>query len=277
MMIPVPDKQASDLLFSMYQGHQKLIAARASTAIGAFWSSVIDPEHFSDSWTRLAPIIQGIIDTHYQMSAADASNYYGLSRAVAGRYGSPIPGSPLGIGYLERLADKVGRVAFYQYVDSGKSASTASDMTRRGLMGASMRVVLNGGRNTVTNAAAGDRSAVGWERIVEDHPCSDCAMRAASGGVRKERQFAFRAHDNCTCLARVVFEGQPGSNQALASEWARATSGKNGKDAIAAWNKYWSERNGSTGNSDGGDQAQTETTGEGSGDAAVEDQQVQFA
>jgi hypothetical protein len=270
MMIPVSDKQASDMLFSMYKGHQKLIAARVSAAIGSFWSSMIDPAYFGDTWNRFSPIVRGIIDTHYQMSAADASNYYGLSRAVAGFVGPTVPGRNLASGYLETLTDKAGKGSFYRQVDSGKPAAVASEMARRGLMGASVRVVLNGGRNTVTNAAAGDNVATGWERIVESSPCADCARRAASGGVRKEQSSSFRAHDHCTCLARVVFKGQSSANAGLAEEWGRTTMGKNGKDAIAAWNQYWSEKNGSNRNGGGGAEATPASTAEGAGDAPVE-------
>jgi hypothetical protein len=277
MMIPVPAKQASDLLFDMYQGHQKLIAARASAAIGSFWLSIIDPAYFSDTWTRFSPILRGIIDTHYQMSAADASNYYGLSRAVAGFVGPNVPGSDLAGGYLETITDKVGKGSFYRQIDSGKSVAAASEIARRGLMGTSVRVVLNGGRNTVTNAAAGDNVATGWERIVESGPCAYCAMHAASGGVRKEQSFSFRAHDYCTCLARVVFKGQSSANVGLSEEWGRTTVGKNGKDAVAAWNQYWSEKNGSNGNGSGGAEATPAPTAEGAGNAPVEDQPVGLA
>jgi hypothetical protein len=277
MMIPVSDKQASDLLFSLYQGHQKMIAARVSAAIGSFWLSMIDPAYFGDTWNRFSPVVRGIIDTHYQMCAADASNYYGLSRAVAGFVGPTVPGSNLGSGYLETLTDKAGKGSFYRQVDSGKTVAVASDMARRGLMGASMRVVLNGGRNTVTNAAAGDDVAIGWERIVESSPCAYCAMHAASGGVRKEQSSSFRAHDHCTCLARVVFRGQDSANTDLAGQWAKTTAGQTGKAAVAAWNQYWSEKNGSNGNGGGGAEAAPASTGEGAGDAPVEVQPVGLA
>jgi hypothetical protein len=277
MMIPVSDKQASDLLFSMYQGHQKMIAARVSAAIGSFWLSMIDPAYFGDTWNRFNPIVRGIIDTHYQMCAADASNYYGLSRAVAGFYGPTVPGSYLGSGYLETLTDKAGKGSFYQHIDSGKTVAVASEMARRGLMGASVRVVLNGGRNTVTNAAAGDNVATGWERIVESSPCAYCAMHAASGGVRKDQSFSFRAHDHCTCLARVVFRGQESANAGLVSDWQRVTAGQNGKAAVKAWDQYWSEKNGSNGNGGGGAEATPASTAEGAGYAPVEDQPVGLA
>jgi hypothetical protein len=269
MMIPVPDRQASNLLFSMYQGHQKMIAARASAAIGGFWSSMIDPAYFNDTWNRLSPIVRGIIDTHYQMSAADASNYYGLSRAVAGFYGGPIPGSNIGGRHLEALTDKAGRESFYRQLDSGKPAAVASEMARRGLMGISVRVVLSGGRNTVTNAAIGDPNAIGWERILEQNSCSYCSGLAASAGVRKAMGDKFDSHDRCGCLARVVFKGQQGVTEGLNAEWQKATKGLTGKGAEAAWRQYWSERDGSSRDSGGGTEAQTTSTGEGAGDAPV--------
>lgn len=277
MMIPVSDKQASDLLFSMYQGNQKLISARASAAIGAFWSSMIDPAYFSDTWNRFSPIVRGIIDTHYQMSAADAANYYGLSRAVAGFYGATVPGSNIASGHLAALTDKAGRGSFYRHIDSGKSVEVSSEMARRGLMGASVRMVLNGGRNTIKNAVIGDPNAVGWERVLEPNSCAYCSGLAASAGVRKSMDDKFNSHDSCGCLARVVFKGQQNITDELAAEWRKATKGLTGKGAEAAWRQYWSERDGSIRNGSGGAEATPASTEQGAGDAPVEDQSVQFA
>jgi hypothetical protein len=264
------------MLFSRYQSNQTAIGKRATSAIGTFWTQIVDPNHFSDSWTRLEPIVGGIIDTHYQMSAADASSYYGLSRAVAGFRGGPVPGSNIGSDYLSGFTQTMGVGQFYHFLDDGKSAAAASRMARTALMGASMRVVMNGGRNTVARAAAGDDVALGWERIIESRSCGYCSGLAASNGVRKTTS-EFNAHDRCQCLARVVFRGQEPANAGLVSDWSKVTAGRSGKAAVEAWDQYWSGKNGSNGNGSGGSEAQTTPTGQGAGNAPVEVQPVGLA
>lgn len=261
-------------LYNRYQLNQHAIAQRVLGSIQSVWAQLVNPQQFSDSWRRLEPVIQGIIDTHYQMSAADASEYYGLSRAVAGFYGGPIPGSYLDHGYLSHVVNLMGVGQFFHFLDSGSDAITASTQAQKAMSGSAVRVVLNGGRNTVTRAASRDNIASGWERIVEFGSCGYCSRLAASSGIHKAEADAFHAHDGCQCLARVVFRGQESANAGLVSDWTRVTAGQSGKAAVKAWDQYWSERNGSTGNSSSGTEAQTASSGQGPGDATVEVQQV---
>ena len=172
----------------------------------------------------------------------------------------------------------MGAGKFYHFLDGGASAVDASRMALNFLRGSSVRLVLNGGRDTVIGATSSDGVALGWERIVEPASCGYCSGLAGSGGVRKtEASAKFHAHDYCQCLARVVFQGQSTANEALAAEWSRVTSGKSKKVASAAWEEYWSGRNGSTGNGSSGAEASPETTGEGSGNAAVVSEPVGLA
>jgi hypothetical protein len=270
--LPVAADPAVAMLFNSYQSNQQAIARHTSMSIEAMWMSLVNPEKFSNSWRILEPIVSGIIDTHYQMSAADAATYYGMSRATAGLYGGAVPGAVLDPGYLSHVTNVMGVGQFYHFL-KGHDALTSSGMARKALSGAAVRMVLNGGRSTVTKAASGDNNALGWERIIEAKPCGYCSGLAASSSVRKATSDVFHAHDDCQCLARVVFKGQTSANTDLASEWARVTSGKTGKAANTAWDRYWSEKNDNTDSEGSGRQAPQESTEQGTGDAAVVQQQ----
>lgn len=274
--LPIDASQASAMLFSRYQHNQGVIAQHVTDSVQAMWTQMVDPLHFSDSWRRLGPVVQGIIDTHYQMSAADASQYYGLSRAVAGFHGPTVPGSNIDQGYLSHVVNVMGNGQFYHFLKDNEAAD-ASALARDALSGSAVRLVMNGGRNTVTRAASHDPISMGWERIIEHQSCDYCSRLAASSGLHKAASEVFHAHDDCQCLARVVFHGQASANTDLAGQWAMATRGKTGKAANAAWNQYWSEKSGSTGNGSGGAEAAPAPTGEGASDAPVQDQQVQLA
>jgi hypothetical protein len=271
MGMPVPSAQASAMLFQRYQANQNLIAKRVADAVDAFWIQLVDPAHFSDSWRRLEPIVSGIVDTHYSMSASDAADYYGLSRAVSGFAGDTVPGASLDSVYLNTVVNARGVGQFYHHLDGGMDAALAADGARNSLRGASIRLVMNGGRDTVTGAAAGDDIALGWERIIEFGSCGYCSRLAASGGVRKAESTEFHAHDSCQCLARVVFQGQSSVNADLASQWSRVTAGRSRKDAIASWNHHWSDQNGSNSTTNTGQGAAVQATApqEEAGNAAV--------
>jgi hypothetical protein len=147
------------------------------------------------------------------------------------------------MSYIHHVTDAMGPGQFYNFLPNYE-ADQASGMARDALRGASTRMVMMGGRDTVTNAVHLDSMADGWERVIEPGACGFCAMLAGRGAVYKERTVGFRAHDHCHCIARAVFVGQKSINQDLSQEWGKATAGTRGKDALAAWNKYWENRNG---------------------------------
>jgi hypothetical protein len=203
---------------------------------------MIDPSHFNDSWRKLEPLISGIVDTHHQMSAADAAQYHELSRAVSGFYGPVVPGITLSDDYRSHVINVMGVGQFFHFLGIGVDSAAASEKALDALKGAAVRLVMNGGRDTIRVATSFDGNSIGWERILEsDHKaCNYCAMLTGSEGIQKGYASRFHAHDSCYCLARSVFNGQQSANAGIQAEWKSVTTGKQGKAATAAWNQYWS-------------------------------------
>lgn len=241
-VLPVNRVVASQLLLQHYHTTQRTIAQRAALAIQKLWLSLIDPLHFSDSWNRLSPVVNGIISTHYELTAADAAQYYANSRVLAGLPHMAVPGQRPDEAYIDTVTGAMGPGQFYHFLGENNDADLSSSMASSALQGASTRMVMLGGRDTVTTAAVLDPVALGWERVIQPGSCGFCAMLAGRGAVYKEATAGFRAHDHCHCVSRVVFRGQESVNTALSSEWGNATKGTSGKHAIAAWNKYWETR-----------------------------------
>lgn len=240
--MPVSRAAGGQLLLSHYHQTQQSIAVRAAVAIRNLWMQIIDPLHFSNSWDTLGPLVNGIISTHYELTAADAAQYYANSRVLAGYPHMPVPGQRPDEAYIGNVTGAMGPGQFYHFLKE-QDAPVASAMAQDALRGASTRMVMMGGRDTVTNAAALDPAAKGWERVIQPGCCGFCAMLAGRGAVYKETTVDFSAHDHCHCVGRVVFLGQQSVNTALSDEWGKATKGTSGKDAIAAWNTYWESRN----------------------------------
>jgi hypothetical protein len=239
---PVPPSIGGQILLQKYHQTQQQIGQRAGRAISGLWDQHITPEHFMNSWEGIYPVVNGIVDTHYDMSAANASEFYTHSRALLGHSPVNVPSPHLAPSYLNNVTGMMGPGQFFHFLkeqDAGQSASMAKDA----LSGASARLVLKGGRDTITTAAINDPLAQGWERIIEPGACGFCAMLAGRGGVYSAKGVNFRAHDNCHCVARPVFQGQTSVNKDIGDEWASATKGKRGAAARAAWDQYWSAKN----------------------------------
>ena len=266
--VPLSADVSGQVLLQSYSQAQQAIAQRASQAIVNLWQRMIDPTHFNDGWNTLGPMTNGIIASHYEATAANAAQYYSSSRVTAGNDYLAVPGQAPDHSYINHVTDAMGPGQFYHFLPD-QEPETASSMASDALRGASTRMVMMGGRDTVTNAAHSDPMARGWERVIEPGACGFCAMLAGRGAVYKASTVDFRAHDHCHCVARAVFVGQQSVNKDLSSEWGRATKGTSGKAAIQAWNSYWESRN-------GGHQPEgpTEAPGQRPGIASVKQEQV---
>jgi hypothetical protein len=254
--LPVSQETANSLLLSQYQRTQQAIAIRAALAIVNLWTRYIHPLRFADSWKPLNPLLQGVVATHYQASAANAAQYYGHARVTAGYPPIPVSGVTLGSEELRKVVNSMGAGQFFHFLKETEP-DQASVMARDALRGASTRLVLNGGRETIVQAAGGDGAALGWERVIEPGACSFCAMLAGRGGVYSAATVGFRAHDHCHCVGRPVFRGQKSVNAELSQAWGEVTKGTRGAAARAAWDTYWS----SHGNNRGAETSPGQGTG----------------
>jgi hypothetical protein len=241
--VPLAADASGQVLLRQYSQAQQSIAMRAAIAIVGMWNRLISPDHFNDGWKMLGPLINGIISTHYEATAANAAQYYANTRVISGFDHMVVPGQNPDMQYIDHVTDAMGPGQFYNFLPNYE-AEMASGMARDALRGASTRMVMMGGRDTITHAVHIDPVARGWERVIEPGACSFCAMLAGRGAVYKESTVDFRAHDHCHCVARAVFTGQKSINDDLSAEWGKATAGTRGKEALKAWNRYWESRNG---------------------------------
>src|SRR6476646_8711181 len=225
-----------------FQQKQGAVGDYIKNAIRAMWDQHINPDEFSASWKDLGPMVKTLIAQYFDASAANASDFYRNMTVV---HGLPFPRvypARFSGKHLERMTGSVANGSFYHQLNTkGAEPGSASGVARNTLSGAGARFALNGARNTVINAVARDPNALGWERLIEPGACSYCAAQAVKGPF-KPGNTGFRAHDYCSCLALPVLRGATlNPNAKLRDEWNRITGTFTGKEARAAWDKYWSE------------------------------------
>ena len=150
----------------------------------------------------LADALRSRSPAHYDATAANAAQYYVNSRVIAGLDHVSVPGQDPDMSYISHVTDAMGPGQFYNFLPN-YDADAASSMARDALRGAGTRMVMMGGRDTVTHAVRTDKLARGWERVIEPGACGFCAMLAGRGAVYKESTVDFRAHDHCVfCVGR---------------------------------------------------------------------------
>src|SRR5215468_8804625 len=150
--LPIPADASGIVLLQRYRSNQKLISARAAVAIYNLWLRLINPEHFSDGWKTLGPLINGIIASHYAAAAADAADYYANVRVVSGFRHMRVPGLAPDMAHIHSVTDAMGPGQFFHYLSGEQTPDDASAMARDGMRGAGTRMVMMGGRDTVTRA-----------------------------------------------------------------------------------------------------------------------------
>lgn len=220
------------------------LAARAGSLTGLMrlWR-IVDITNLGstiETFARAAALLAG---EGFDRSAAAAANYYGLFRRVEGVGALAVPRAPRPAA--EFMAGQLRGAALKGIIDARKAGMTLDGASKQGLIrtaGALTKLVLSGGRMTITGAVEQDPRALGWARVTSGDPCTFCRMLASRGPAYKSEKSAdFEAHDHDACMPEALFRGRQDEGAAVADSakylaeyqqaqaWAR-TSGTMSKD-----------------------------------------------
>lgn len=163
-------------------------------------ASLIDVSDIAGSSAAFTAAVSQIVTKYGQASSTLAARQYAMSRQVAGltsRF-TVIPAKP---APLKQVNINVGWALQDLYGSSPKNV-----VFRDNIESIVERLVLNAGRQTITDNVKRDPKATGWVRLTEMNPCSFCATLATRGAVYKSEKTAdFKAHNHCRCHADPVF------------------------------------------------------------------------
>lgn len=191
------------------QHRQAQIAIRAATLrqVLAVWPA-FDIKDIDRSWEQVQAALTAIIWLRHRQSAEVAGTYFARARRAAGAAGTAavvLAGAP-SVEYLDRVLGYVGLIVPKKLVALGRQDARAQTLVH--VTGSVGRLVLNGGRDTLTQSVQADPSRPGWQRVTGGRACDFCSFLADRGAVYGEASADFAAHDHCSCSAEPVWGGE---------------------------------------------------------------------
>lgn len=191
----------------------------------------LDIQNLSQSLPDLQLTVAGIIRRYGAAAGTLATRFYSQQRAAAG-VTAPFRPRPAPLPPLEQIGKTVDWATQPLW-----SAAPDVQSAEANLVTASERLVLDVGRQTVTDNVQRDRKARAWARITEPGACAFCLMLATRGAVYKSQTADFRTHNNCRCHAEPVFgiyEPSAGIRAAQAL-YKQSTAGLRGSAKLRAF------------------------------------------
>lgn len=191
--------------------HRRLqLALRATTLrqLLAIWPA-FDIEDIDGSWPALQESLTSLIWLRNRDSATLSALFYRDARLLAGIRGSApiVEPSPPALVQIDTSLTHVGPVGAKRLIAlGGRTRADVSKLTLVKVAGVIGRLVLNGGRETITQTIQADRRARGYERVTSGAGCDFCEMLADRGAVYDEESADFEAHDHCSCSAVPIFD-----------------------------------------------------------------------
>jgi len=189
------------ILTETHKRRQEVLTASLLAELVRLWRQIVNPGD-PRTFHAFAEAAAAVIGLRRAESAALAADYYAAFRAaegvgapgplIAGTALAAVPGEKPEVVPREVPRERVvglirgaalsGMVAA---VRAGLSPAEAMNVALVRVQGSASRVVLNGGRDLLSDAVRRDPAAIGWYRVTDDDPCHFCAMLASRGLYKK--------------------------------------------------------------------------------------------
>lgn len=190
-----------------FQHRARQLAVRAATlkVLARLWKTV-DAARLAATIQPFADAAAVVVGDGYRRSARTASAFYLLSRP-SGITTLTVP--ELAPPVVELTAAKLRAASLSGILNARRAGQSLDAATANGfvkLAGTASGLVLDGGRETILEAATLDPASTGrWERITGPKSCEFCQMLQSRGAVYSDDTASFAAHDHCGCAAAPEF------------------------------------------------------------------------
>jgi len=217
--------QEGALLTQRHRLLQLAIRAAALRDLLALWG-VVDPLDLAGTIDSFTAAAAPVVRARWEDSAAVAARYFQAFRAAEGVGGAAavVAGEPPTAVAVQGLVRAAGLSGIVNARRRGFTPQAAARNGYARVAGTATRIVLDGGRQTITTATAADPAAGRWQRVTSGDCCAFCAMLASRGPAFDARSSRFEAHANCSCSAEPAYEGSrlPAASEQFRRQWEQA-------------------------------------------------------
>lgn len=210
-------------------------------AIRQSWK-LLDPADIDGTLPGWLAVASPIVTAHHDTSARLAARYYSLLRSARG-HGTdfePRPATPPPARLVSGALVLTGVTMLRRATLAGPPAPTQVTAAGDSAASTAMYYAQQGGRETITTAAATDPKAIGWARSTSGEACAFCALLASRGPVyRSEDSGGFEAHPGCSCSAEPVFSRDdpwPAGSREYRDAYRQVAKGE--KDPLNAFRRH---------------------------------------
>jgi hypothetical protein len=200
--------------------------------ISAAWAT-LDVANLRESLPVFQQLTAAIV-RRYGLAAATLAVQFYRSQRIAAGVTNPFTVRPASPPPVEQVAQTVDWATQPLW-----SAAPDTPAAQSNVIAGTERLVLDVGRQTVTDNAARDRHAKGWARITEPGACAFCLMLATRGPAYGKHSADFLSHSSCRCHAEPVFTAYepPARIREAQALYKRSTAGLRGAAALKAFRK----------------------------------------
>lgn len=186
---------------------QQLLLRRATVArLAKLWPA-LDWARLDATYPNFAAQVGAMVKANRQTSAGLSAQYLRAFRKANG-----VPGELKIVFAQPLIVEQFTTSLRVTSVIAAKGAASRGILADKAMsdalvqsQGSMARMVLDGGRETVTQTVKGDRRATGFQRVLGGKGCDFCRMLADRGFVYKEDTAGFEAHDHCGCSSEPQF------------------------------------------------------------------------
>jgi hypothetical protein len=184
---------------------QQLLLRRATVAqLARLWPA-LDWARLDATYPAFATQVAGMVQRNRQTSAGLAAAYLRAFRSAEGIPGEvrPVFAQPLIVDQFNPTLHSTTVAAAKASAARGVAADVAMSNALTVSQGAMARLVLDAGRQTVTQTLATEGAR--WRRVLGSGGCDFCQMLAGRDAVYAAETADFEAHGHCGCTAEPVY------------------------------------------------------------------------
>lgn len=170
--------------------------------------ALLDPQRMDETFPGWSVAASTLIDRDRRRASGLASAYLKATRRGSGVAGDAtvILASSAPDAQVRSSLATTARAGYYTALRT-RTEQEAAKVALVRASGAATRLILDGGRSTITRSLAADPLGTGWRRVAGVGACKFCLMLTGRGAIYSAETADFSSHDHCGCTVEPVYGG----------------------------------------------------------------------